>query len=267
MIKRLTGIVIFAAMLSPNLAIAEPADTQVMMLGSFHFSNPGLDVVKTKQIDVTSDENQTYLLELSQRIAKQFNPDRVLIECDPKDQASINKKYQAYLQDESQLEINEMYQIGFRVAKRAGSEVPQCFDERSIQWQAEPLMKTMPQAAPETQAAFEQFIQNITGTMDKMHQTMTLRELLQAHNEPKLDVENKSLYILTNGVGAMDSFVGADAAASWWHRNFRMYANIQQNSPPSSRVLVIGGQGHVAILRDFLNWDSERAEAPILPLL
>ena len=39
---------------------------------------------------------------------------------------------------------------------------------------------------------------------------------------------------------------GADASASWWQRNFRMYALIQQHAQPGARDIAIGGQGHTA---------------------
>ena len=54
------------------------------------------------------------------------------------------------------------------------------------------------------------------------------------------------------------SSVGADAAASWWHRNFRMYANIQKAAALGDRVLVVAGQGHTAILKELLAADDQR---------
>ena len=84
-------ILIFSLMLGlPTVNAADKGSADVIMFGLFHFTNPGLDVVKTKQvIDVTSKENQGYLTELSGRIANEFNPSAVLAECDPKQQAEI----------------------------------------------------------------------------------------------------------------------------------------------------------------------------------
>jgi hypothetical protein len=72
---------------------------------------------------------------------------------------------------------------------------------------------------------------------------------------------------MTNSAGAGTNFSGADAAASWWHRNFRMYANIQKLATPDTRLIVIGGQGHTAILKDLLKFDSERQAVDIVPFL
>lgn len=62
-----------------------------------------------------------------------------------------------------------------------------------------------------------------------------------------MDDKNKSLYLMTNGVGVKDNYVGLSATASWWHRNFRMYAIIQQYAKKNQRIFVIGGQGHTAV--------------------
>ena len=64
-----------------------------------------------------------------------------------------------------------------------------------------------------------------------------------------------------------EDFSGADATASWWHRNFRMYAQIQRHAAPGARVLVVGGQGHTAILRDFLRDDALREAVAFAPFI
>jgi regulator of RNase E activity RraA len=91
-----------------------------------------------------------------------------------------------------------------------------------------------------------------------MHQTLSLAGVLRAMNSEQQYRLNQSIYLLSNEVGAGDNFVGADASASWWHRNFRMYANIQLAASPGKRVLVIAGQGHIAVIKDFLANDTQR---------
>jgi regulator of RNase E activity RraA len=95
--------------------------------------------------------------------------------------------------------------------------------------------------------------------MEQAHKTLTLKQLLLRANDAEQDRLNRSFYLMTNHVGEGENFVGADATASWWHRNFRMFAVIQRYAQPGERVLVIGGQGHVAILKLFLDDDERRA--------
>ncbi len=249
--------VIFVILALPN-ALHAAENAQITMLGLFHFSNPGLDKVKTDQIDVTTAANQRYLDNLSNKLQVEFKPTAVLVECPPSTQNNINTQFQQYLSGSFELPINETYQIGFRVAKGSGIAQVTCYDEKQIQWQPAKMMQLMAGHEHATQAKFDNFIQSITNKLQSMQASMSLRELLIAHNQPDFDNLNKSFYLLTSSVGAGKGFEGADAAASWWHRNFRMYANIQKVAVPGSRVLVIGGQGHTAILKGFAAIDPAR---------
>lgn len=40
--------------------------------------------------------------------------------------------------------------------------------------------------------------------------------------------------------------------------NFRMYSNVQASAQPGTRVIVIGGQDHTAVMRDLLGIDGEQ---------
>ncbi|GAB3019736.1 DUF5694 domain-containing protein [Bowmanella dokdonensis] len=235
---------------------------QVLFMGSFHFANPGADMVKTDQIDVMSSASQQYLQALAARIAD-FQPTPVLLEYAPQDDERINAQYQAYLAGHFTLPANEIYQLGFRIAMAANLKRVEGFDERQIQWAAKPLFELMAAHYPKEQVIFQQKIAEITSLLAREHASMTLQALLQIHNNAERDRLNKALYLSTNHLGAGENFEGADAAASWWHRNFRMYANIQRHAIPGSRVFALGGQGHIAILRDLLALDDQRREVSI----
>lgn len=238
---------------------AAPASgkARVMMMGVFHFANPGLDKVKATQIDVMTPENQRYLDELAQRLAA-FNATHVLIECDPSESAKYQAQFEQYKKDGVLPGNNENYQLGFRIAATTAAGAPRCYDERNVGWDAEQLFADLESRQPAAKQAFEQLIADITATTNERHKTLSLAELLRLSNSPAEDLLNKQLYLLTNAVGAGDNFSGADAAASWWRRNFRMYANVQHIAQPGTRVIVIGGQGHTAVMKDLLGIDGER---------
>lgn len=239
---------------------------EVMLMGTYHFSNPGLDVIKGQKIDVTTEANQAYLSVLTQSIAESFRPTDVLIECDRGEEKQLNAEYEKYLQGQFELLVNENYQIGFRLAKKSGVKRLSCYDEREVKWQAEALFKSLSESEPELKLEFEGIIKQFEEQANKMHQELSLGEVLTAMNSEELESQNKSLYILSNEVGANDEgYAGADATASWWHRNFRMYANIQKYATPGKRVFAIGGNGHTAILKDFLKLDVKRISKPVTP--
>lgn len=248
----LLGIATIAPAATPDVAPA-----RVMVMGMFHFANPGRDMVKTRVIDVMAPDNQRYLDGLAERIAA-FKPTRVLAECSPAEQGTYDERFHDYVAGRYVLPSNETYQIGFRVAKRAGLHGVTCFDEQEIGWNAQPMFDYMDKHDAQARQDIEATFKTLSSQMDGEQATLSLVELLKLVSDPARDALNKGLYIRTNAVGAGDGFAGADASASWWHRNFRMYANVQKAAVPGSRVVVLAGQGHAAILKDLLAVDDRR---------
>ena len=253
-------------------AVSSPAGeqehkpAQVMLLGVFHFANPGLDVVKTDQIDVMTEENQAYLRTLSTRISA-FDPTVVLLEFNPSRDAEIQARFQQFIEGDFDLPSNEIYQLGFRIAAQSSAETIHGYDETDVQWQAQPLFEYLQNGDTDTGARMSALIRKITEDKEQAHATLSIQELLIRSNDPDRDALNRATYLVTNHVGDATSFVGADAAASWWHRNFRMYALVQRYAQPGERVLVIGGQGHTAILRQLLADDLDREAVSVQPYL
>ena len=102
-------------------------------------------------------------------------------------------------------------------------------------------MAYMEERDPETMVLVGARIKEVTSRMTEAHRTMTLKELLLMGNTAADKRENRGIYVMTNHVGDAENYIGADLAAAWWHRNFRMYANIQRHAQPGERVLVIAG--------------------------
>lgn len=253
-------IAILSLLFNWPLMAAEPA--RVMLIGTFHFANPGKDAVKVDDVDIFTDEAQAYLQAFTKRLAA-FKPTHVLLEYDPENEALINQRYKEYLAGKYELEANEIYQLGFRIAQQAGLPAVQSFDEREVQWQAESMFEYVKlHDAPEMKD-FNEMISNITRDEKTARASMGLPQLLQRANDPAEDRRNINLYLVTNPIGAGDGWSGADASASWWQRNFRMYANIQKAARPGERIIVIGGQGHTAILKTFLQTDSQLEGVPV----
>jgi len=248
----LLGASALAAALEPA---AEPA--RVMLVGMFHFANPGRDMVKSRVINVMTAPNQAYLNAMAARLAA-FRPTDVLAECSPADQGKFDEKFRDYVAGRFELPSNETYQIGFRVAKAAGLSRITCFDEDEIGWDAKPMFDYMDKNDPQAKQRLEALYQSLGKSADQEQSTLSLAQLLYLANDPARDAVNKGSYLLSNEVGAGDGFSGADASASWWHRNFRMYANIQKSAAPGRRVIALAGQGHTAILKDLLAVDDRR---------
>ena len=244
---------IFVLLSSWQLMADETA--KVILIGTFHYSNPGRDSVKVDDFDVMSEESQAWLQVFTERLAK-FKPTQVLLEYNPENEELMNQRYTDYLAGNFALEDNEIYQLGFRIANLSGLKSVKSFDHRELNWNAEPMFEYTRQHDSPEMKAFNEIIARVTNEQNQAQKTMNLGQLMQRCNDPEQDRINMDLYLATNAIGAGDGWSGADASASWWQRNFRMYANIQKAALPGERVIVIGGQGHTAILKTFLEIDT-----------
>ncbi|MBB5204709.1 hypothetical protein HNQ51_002023 [Inhella inkyongensis] len=240
---------------------------RVMLLGTFHFDNPGQDAVKFQPIDVLQPAPQRYLDGLVQRLVA-FKPTRVMLEYSQQADERFNQRYQAYRKGEFKLQLNEIYQIGFRVAHGAGLARVDSVDEEVPGTADEALFKNMPSRDPAAWQRLMDKVAEMSQRFQKQHREQGLGQILASSNTPAADRENKGFYMLFNAVGGgQREYLGADSAAAWWQRNLRMYARIQHLAQPGERVLVIAGSGHTAILRDLLAADDQRVEEPVLRYL
>jgi hypothetical protein len=271
---QLTGIRV--ALLGVVLALApaiagaqsttEPATpAKVMLLGLFHFDNPGLDAVRYEPLDVMQPQAQAYLVALSERLAR-FAPTRVLLEYPAKSDELINQRYAAFRSGEFTLPRNEIYQLGFRVARLMQHARVHGFDAAAPPQD----IKLWDYLArdPVTERRLLDLISAESARLQQLHRSGSLQDILRLSNSAEEDRRNKGFYMLLNPVAAATrEFHGADASADWWHRNLRMYALVQEHAAPGERVLVIAGSGHTAILRDLLRADGDRTEVDVLPYL
>lgn len=162
----------------------------------------------------------------------------------------MQANYESYLKGEYKLSARELEQIGCRLAKRLGltrvygADNRVGFDFDAIFAAAkETNNKYFLEAVPKILAEVE--------AMQKRQAQETVREALAELNEPALQVRTKDFYLQMSRVRSKDKFVGADALAQWYQRNFRILTNLAQIiDSPQDRVLVIFGQGHVPYLRD-----------------
>lgn len=247
---------------APAAAPTQAPAARVMLLGLFHFDNPGLDAVKYRPIDVMQPTQQAYLVGLAERLAR-FAPTKVLLEYPRESDELINQRYADHLAGRFDLRRNEIYQIGFRVARRMGHARVHGFD-------AEPPAQDVKlwsylSQEPAAERALMALIDEESRRLQALHDTRSLRDILALSNSAEADRRNKGFYMLLNPVAAGGAFHGADASAHWWHRNLRMYALVQQHAAAGERVLVIAGSGHTAILRDLLRADAARLEEDVLP--
>ena len=72
-------LALFGTSLPGQNPVPDPPPIQVMILGTYHFGNPGLDLHNMKVDSVLTPAKQAELADVAARLAK-FNPTKIAIE-------------------------------------------------------------------------------------------------------------------------------------------------------------------------------------------
>lgn len=244
-------LVPFAFALPASAQEAEPA--QVMVLGTWHFENPGLDVVKVEVADVLEPAPQAELEAIADALSR-FRPTVVVVEAPRSTGPRLDSLYRAYRAGTHTLPRNEVQQLGFRLAARMGLDGVVPADEPGDF----PFGAVMEYAAandPAMVAWITETTAEISAETSRRHRELSLAEHLRAKNDPAELRSGHAKYVRVASVGAGDGFAGAELLADWYERNIRIFSNIQRVAAPGERVLVIFGAGHAPILRELIDYD------------
>lgn len=233
----------------------EYADADLLILGTFHFKDAGLDNYKPEvDVDVMSEARQAELATLLNLLAA-YQPTKILIEVDLDRDGEFNKRYSAYLEDEYELGPNEIYQVGFRLAKRMGHTRVYAIDADGRDYpdlpdDLEAYAKSHGQANL-MQSPWGDRYTALYRAEDQAKASQTLVETLVYMNDPDRLRLGHGHYVLRSiGVGQGDEYPGADQLTGWWYnRNLRIFANIVRVTEPGDRLLLVIGAGHVPILK------------------
>ena len=224
------------------LQAAEPA--RVLLVGTYHFSNPGQDQANVQAVDVTTPGRQAELQAVTDALAK-FQPTLVGVEW-PADAAS--SRYAQYLDGTLPPSSNEVVQLGFRLAKQRGLErvhgldVPGDFPFEAVQAWAEANGKA------DALGALMQQAQRITGDITALQTTHSIGGVLHEMNTQQAIDESAGFYSEFLRYGKGDEQPGVALNAAWGQRNLAICARLLQALQPGDRAVVFYGQGHVHLL-------------------
>ncbi len=244
------------------LLSGERQPTKVLLLGTFHFGYPNLDGHKTdssKFIDVKSPQRQKEIEELAE-VIQRFKPTKIYVESSH--QPWIDSLYNEYLAGRYKLGRNEIYQLGFRVAKQM--KLPQVyavdtwpfsseFSEKyswidSLWTNAKPVDSTRDNYWAAKYKAFYN-----AGDSIQLGLTMLENFLLMAQ---PATLQRMHGHYLASGFNSAElpennGQQGPDALSIWWYnRNLRILNNILRTQPSSNdRIMVLFGNGHMPILK------------------
>lgn len=230
------------------------ARPKVLLLGTFHFKDAGLDAYKpVHQVDVLSADGQAQVKEVLDRLAR-FAPTKIAVEVNAASQARLDERYAAFRAGSAAPSANEITQIGFALAARLGHERVYAIDARHAEPMPEPDVEaTAKRLGQEAwlEGPVRPRYMSAVAAMDELKTKVPLRMTLQLMNDPEVVRLSHGVY-LTDGfrVGDGTDYAGADAFPTrWYSRNLRIFSNILRLcGAPEDRVLVVVGAGHVPIL-------------------
>src|SRR3954468_15923405 len=96
-----------------------PAGTvPILVLGTYHMSNPGQDTVNMHADSVSTPQRQKALAELLDRLAR-FRPTKIGVEAS-RTSKTVPTEYAQYLAGTYKLTDNEIDQVGYALGKKLG---------------------------------------------------------------------------------------------------------------------------------------------------
>jgi hypothetical protein len=226
---------------------------ELMLLGTFHFNNPGRDRYKQKfPVDMLSPTRQEQIEAVVRELAR-FRPTRVAVEWPASRQGTLDSLYQEYRAGCLPARASEVYQLGFRLAQEAGLDRVEAVDvERDQSFIALAEQREAQLTAADTlDAAWRGRLEQLYTHDDSMKVSEPLPDYLLALNSPARIRDDAGGYLVgTFKAGGDSSYAGPDFVAGWYDRNLRIFRNLQRiTRGAGERIVVIYGAGHLGILR------------------
>ncbi len=250
--KKITLLLLIIIAFNP--ISAQTKKKQILLFGSFHFENPGLDVAKVNTVNVMSDKNQKELENITDKI-KKFGPNKIFVEWNYQKQDKLDKFYAKNTDSLLKNDADEIVQIALRSAKKLGHKKLYGIDYNDADFPYDSLVKGMKEANQlDLIKKNEETMKNYETDFNTKITKYSLTQLL-------LDVNKQDInwYLQTaNKGGKIDNFVGAFLVSEWYRRNLYMYALIQKlTESKDDKIMVLLGAGHTAMIREFVEHNPD----------
>lgn len=258
------------------------ASKEAMILGVYHFNNPGMDTYNLEIDDYTTKRRQAEIQEVVDVLAE-YKPNKIFVEFLPNQQTKLDSLFALYENNRLSLkEIkdgqNEVYQIGFRLAKQLGIQDILAVDHTGVYLApyADFIADTL------SIKSYQEFNVDYKQKMENRQKTFTqntVKENLIYLNDWQQILDNHNYYnniaiTIRDTSNVMFSYqemdqeidglpyqmrsydfnnIGVELATEWYKRNLFIYRNILEQTNDNDRILIIFGSGHVRHLKQFFD--------------
>ncbi len=253
------AISLAACSASPNAQKTEHVTTnpdaiQLMVLGTYHFDNPGQDVANIEADNVLTEVRQAELAQAVNALAT-FKPTVIMVERITAAPAYIDPQYAKFSKTDLSSKRDERVQIAYRLANQLGLENVYGIDEQPSDGEPDyfpfgPLMEHAQATGQEDELnADVANIQAQAATFGKTQDAKTISELLLASNRD--DLTSAKFYYTMFKYDRGESQPGAELQSYWFMRNAKIFGKAHQIAKPGDRVLIVYGGGHKYWLTHF----------------
>ncbi|MEO5685615.1 MAG: DUF5694 domain-containing protein [Chitinophagaceae bacterium] len=249
-------------------SLAQQQRTKVLLLGTFHFDNPGLDVAKFEDVHALSAKRQQEIRQVLEKLVK-FKPDKIFVEVPVERQPKLDSNFQQYKAGNFELRASETHQLGYRLAKELNLPSLFAVDYNAADFPFDSLMKS---AAEAKQFALldtiKKSIDSIQSYFNETLKKYTIREMLLDQNSTKMVDMQVGWYFNLLVAGKEGNHIGSYLTSEWWRRNMVIYENLLKRiTGKEERILVIFGSGHTALLQEMMRYNTRLELIPVASVL
>ena len=237
----------------------------IMILGSTHLANPGIDHFNTKMDDVLAPKRQREIEQLVEQL-EAFKPTKIAFEIDHLN-TGTQANYQGYLKGIYELNRSEGDQIGFRLAKEMGHSKVYSVDyfrdnpifRGGIDWDLIDYRKfaeehNQEHLLPPPPAEGKVTQDETDATWIEAEKYVSIIDMYIRDNEPegrRLSHQRYMRWIARVGLG--DEYPGANWLSHiWYDRNLKIFVNLTRiTESADEQILLIIGAGHVFLVQQF----------------
>lgn len=258
MLKILAAV---AALVLPTAAVAqtpEPEPVEVMILGTYHFGNPGQDLHNARVDPVTTPDKQAQLEAVAEGLAR-FRPTAIAVERVAPDQTTLlDPRFPAFTPADLLTNPDERTQIAYRLAHRLGLTRVYAIDEQDREGQPSYFPFEDVQAWAQAHdrmddlGAMHAEVAAMMADLERRQSSETVGQLLAAFNAPERVASDQGFYARLMAFGAGDEQPGAFLNGRWYTRNGMIFARLMQVARPGDRIVVVYGAGHGFWLRQMV---------------
>ncbi len=255
--------------------------TEIMVLGVYHFNNPGQDTYNISTDNYFTKKRQSEIEHVVDLLAE-FKPTKILLERLPEEQTKLDSLFDLYTNDDLALNSikggeSEVYQLGFRIGKKLslpsitavdhpgiwlGDYIDFIADTLEVDNYNNYVSAEIKAVRDREQLFLKQSVKDNLIYINDWQQILAnhhyynniaiavkdTTNVLFSYQENKEDIDGLPYLLRSYDFNN----IGVEMTAEWYKRNLFIYRNILENTSKGDKVMVIFGSGHVRYLHQLL---------------